>query len=230
MTESPVTPDPDANGELDPFDQWLTTGTLRRRKVTFYANQGAADELEAIAAEIEESEREARRRTIDTINPARDIEDRWSAAHEKWEASRVEFSIVRLLEPVREQLSEEFPEPQRPRAPGDGATAKHHEEWKESLREHNAEKAKVSEARDLATLTYSIERLETAKGTSERVLDADGRVKAPAISREQLRTLVNQPYGPHWYAMLVEALNTVSSLAGEPDRPFSPRGSGRGPT
>lgn len=207
--------------EPDIFDEWLATGTLRRLSVTLYADQAAADELDAIAAEFEEANKAAKRRTLDEKNPMADLKARWDAAHERWEASRATFTVVRLEEPIREQLAAEFAEPPAPRSPGTGATEKRKEQWGRDVEAWKAEAMQITADREHAALAYAIESVETGAGKAERTLTPEGRVEKPAVGPERLRAMFSKPYGPQWHLALVGLLNEVSAMRGEPERPFS---------
>lgn len=214
----------------DPFELWLKTGTVKRKTVEIYMDQAASAELDEIVAEFEQLKKRKRPETITEQSPLAELEQRWNATHERWEASKAIFTLVRLSDPIREQLSEEFVEPAPPKNPGKGASDEAKAEWAAAVQEWQPEAVEIANERDWTGLLYGIESVEMSTGTLKRKLDKNGRVKAPAISRDRLTELIASPYGPQWHRELADAFNAVSHASdGGYARPLSLGRSGSDP-
>ena len=208
------------------FDEWLETGSLRRKSVEVYADQAAADELDELKEEFADIEKAAAEQTMSQTSPLRDFEARWDAVHERWEASKATFHMVRLTDQIRAQIAEEFPVEAPPRLPGKGAIQKRNDEFKVEFDAWKVEALANEEASGTAGLVYAIEKFESVKGARERVLAEDGTVTKPALTPDQLAAMFKAPYGDQWRASIVTTFNELAKLRGEPDRPFSQESSG----
>lgn len=204
----------------DLMNEFLATGTIRRKTVHLYADQEAADELAALAKQANEAQ-------DDDVVAA--LAEAWDSAKARWEASRADVTVVRLTDAIREQLDVEVPFPTAPREAGKGATEKRIKEAKEAAEQWAAEVLEVGNERSRLSLLYGIERFEFRGKVLERALDKNGKVAEPAVSQDDLDAMFAAPYGPQWKNILTAAFNEVSTLGAEPDAPFSPANSGSDP-
>jgi hypothetical protein len=208
------------------FDEWLETGTMRRRSVDVWADQAAADELAELAKEFANIEKAEAEQTMSQTSPLDAFEARWDAVDARWQASKATFHMVRLTDDIRAQITAEFPAEAPPRMPGTGATEKRKDEFRAEFDAWKVRALANEEASGMAGLVYAIEKFESVKGARERVLAEDGTVTKSALSRDQLAAMFKAPYGDQWRASIIATFNEVSKLRGEPDRPFSHESSG----
>lgn len=217
-----LTPD-----ENDLFESFLATGTVRRRTVTVYADQAAQDELNAIASEADSLS--SGPETIDETSRVDELKRRWDDAFARYEASKATFVLVRLEEPIREQVIAMHVDVAPPRKISADASKKAKAAYARALDDWRPLAAQVVMDRGDQALAFGIESMETAKGRRVRALAKDGTVSAPVLTLEDLRRMFAAPYGPQWKALLTHAFNEVSKEATEPARPFSLAASGSDP-
>lgn len=224
MTES--TPETD-----DIFEDLLTTGTVRRKTVDIYFDQAVREELDAIAAELDDVPDGPE--TINQTSRLKDIEARWNAAHERYEASKVTFTLTPVERDVTRDIWERFPNPPAPENPAkarwpigqngpdrerinkqrESAYATFQEQMDVWRKEVDAQESK----RVLAILTAAIEKVEAVKG------------ERPGMTAEQLDAIKSAPYGTERINLLWAKFQDVSKSGGEIDRPFSQGDSGSDP-
>lgn len=226
MTENIPETAPDIDGDL--FDELLATGTARRGRVSIYFRQAVIEELNAIAAEVEDLPDGPE--TISQQSRVREIQARWDEAYKRYEDSKVTFTVVPLPREVTRAIWEELPNPQPPHNPLKdtwpvGTTPEEREaiiaqreaaeaRFGERLKEWRAEVDAQEDRRVVRFLAAAIEKVETVKGEQPGVTSA--RI-------EQIRTGM---YGVDRINMLWEAFKKVSQPGGELDRPFSRVNSG----
>lgn len=227
MTEN----NPAVEADVDPFDELLATGTVRRETVDIYFDQAAVDDLNSIAAEIDDLPDGPE--TINQTSRVREIEDRWNAAYERYEASRITFTLVPIDDEVVREIWEQFPNPPAPENPAKarwpiGQNAPDRErinKQRESAYEAFQEQMTVwrqkvdqqERERQLRYFAASIEKMSSVKGERE------------GVTLEQLEVILSGPYAKDRRAQLGAAFDRVSQVAGEIERPFSPDASGRSP-
>ena len=204
----------------DLMNEFLATGTIRRKTVHLYADQEAADELAALAQQAKDAEDD------DAVAALAEACDNAKA---RWEASRADVTVVRLTDAIREQVEEVAPLPEAPREAGKGATEKRIQEVNAAREKWAAELLAAGDKRNTTSLMFGIERFEFHGKVLERVLGKDGRVLEPAVAQEDLDAMFAAPYGPQWRNIITAAFNEVSTLGAEPDAPFSPANSGTDP-
>lgn len=213
------------------FDVWLQSGTITHQVVPIYMDQEAVEELEAIGAEIEAlaTEDSGPEVLTDTAIPE-DIEKRWLAAMERYEASRTDFTLSPIDRDTIRDVWEIFPNPEPPANPsaakwpiGKNAPDRQRiidqriaaeKSYQERKREWALEVDRLEAERVVSLLAASITKVATPTAT------ADGLTVA------QLRALRDAPYGVPRLNRLWAGYERVMRERGEPSRPTLPGASG----
>jgi hypothetical protein len=213
------------------FNDLISTGTVRRKRVPIYFDQAALADLDEIQAEFDELPDGPE--TIDQTSRLKDIERRAHEVFERYEASKVMFTLTPVDRDTTREIWEEFPNPPAPENPAkakwpigqnapdreriikqrEAAYANWHEKMKVWRQEVDAQESK----RLLRFLSTSIEKVVAAKG------------ERPGMTEDQLEAIRSAPYGVGRINLLWEAFDEVSKSAGEIDRPFSQSDSGNDP-
>lgn len=221
---------PEAVAGDDLFDDLLSTGTVRRETVELYFDQAAIVDMDAIAAEFENLPDGPE--TINQTSRLKEIEARWDAAQERYEASKVTFTLIPVDRDTTKAIWEELPNPPAPENPAKGRwpvgqngpdrerIIKQRETaeaaWQERMKVWRVEVDVQESKRLLRFLGTSIEKVTATKG------------ERPGMTEGQLEAIRSAPYGVERINRLWEAFEKVSESKGEIDRPFSRGDSGNG--
>lgn len=198
------------------FDEWLESGTVARQQVTIYADQAATEELDALQAELEALEKDSAPRTISEPSRARALESRFEELRERWEASRITFTLAPIERDTIHRIFEKLPNPPEPPRAAQSAPKKVKEDAEKARRAWALEVDRQEAERVLHLLAESIVRVERPGGS------------ASSITVEQLRAMRDAKYGVPRINRLWAAYQAVMAEAAELPTPTLPGNSGSG--
>ncbi|MFW7414760.1 hypothetical protein [Demequina sp. SO4-18] len=219
MTDA--TPEPTDGDDL--FDDLITTGTVRRKTEHIYFDQAAIEEMASIAAEVDDLPDGPE--TINQTSRLKDIEKRWNAAQERYEESKVTFTLIPVDRDTTREIWTELPNPPAPPNPAK-------DRW--PIGQNAPDRERIQKQRDLAEATFQERAKEWRKDVDaqeskrvvrflaasiEKVVAAKG--ERPGMTEEQLDAIRSAPYGVERINKLWKAFEDVQQSKGEISRPFS---------
>lgn len=199
----------------DTFDliDWINRGTVGERDVVIYNDPSLVAEYERLEARHAELLRDADddpEATLADEHPAAAIEREMVELYERFEASKMTWTIRALTDAEVRAIHERLPLPDGPREPREPkGSPKASQAWAEyrralaaykaDLERHLERVAEVQDDRNLHTIAAATMRVTTTAGT------VDG------VTYEQVRALREGPYGKVRVERLINAISDLTT-------------------
>ncbi len=173
------------------FDEWLASGTVRRKMVRVYNDPALAEEAEALLAEREEIAKTAEERSLSEGDPFAEIDARLEDIATRFAASVSEWLIGPVTAEEYDAITAEHPETLPPHKPFVSAPKKAWDDWGEAVNKWKAREAAADLERNLAYLAAAVVEIRFG----DKVIDH--------VTPEQIRALRNRPHGKLQYESLL---------------------------
>ena len=199
---------------MSTFNEWLESGTIKRRTVNLYADAALMDEMAALSDKIDQVRAEEARdaengdRTMSSKSQIPALEAEAEALWERYEASKSVWHVRATTTAERDEALEKFPSEDAPIMPNRNAPMAVKRAWEKARDEWKPRAVKAETERRLWLLSKVVERVEIG----ERVIES--------VTVDDLRAMLKAAYGSQRIGMLWAAVNEASSQ-GEAPVPFS---------
>ena len=202
----------------DAFDAWIGGATLSQKSIEIYGNPGLFAQYEKLNRDLEVAKAEAKSEEA-SMSDSRvaDIEEQMVKLYNEWMASKSTWTVRGIIKPDSVELSEKYPDQERPELPKDPDEA--------AKKKHTAALAAYEanvDGRNYSILERTVLKIEFADGrTMAAEMDDEGiRVMKPAITADQLAKL-RQRLGEMQYIKLIGASKLASVQEPVIPAPFS---------